>query len=89
MFLALIMKQQTKFRNVSHKNMYKKQEKKLADHFSKLNTNEMSIMCEIFDEYDGLKKFGEKQSLFFSNLEYMLPLLGGTKRIKKGSQKKN
>jgi len=79
------MTQQIKFYPEHQEDISRKQENKLARHFSKPNAKEMSIMYEILDEYDMLKKFGEKQSPFFSNLEYMLPLLGGNKRTRKGS----
>ena len=78
--LTLMMKQQTKFYREHQEDMVRKREKKLAQHFSKLSAKELGIMYEIFDKYDSLQKFGEKQSPFFSNLEYMLPLLNGTRK---------
>jgi hypothetical protein len=78
------MKQQTKFYREHQEDIVRKREKKLARHFSKLSAKELGIMYEILDKYDRLNRFGEKQSSFFSNLEYMLPLLSETGRTRKG-----
>ena len=80
------MKQHTKLDNTSRKNVFKKQEKKISEHFSKLNTNEISIVYEILDEYERLRKFGEKPPIFSLNQNYVLSLEETTKKSKKGSR---
>jgi len=85
------MNQRQKIYGVTKSPTIRKQEKKLATEFSKLNVKEAGIMYEILAEYNRLKNYGgETPSIFLSNLEYMVPLLHRQSlEITKRSTKKN